>query len=180
MNYSINGYRNNSPDRNRSHNVIPGNIISMANVSQQLRLVPIINGQPDYNRAVVAKPNQEDIQFEQDVEAVLEIPYAQTGTLNPQVFQGLFNPTENLNTALNYSLGLQGNTYNENAMSAFQNPYVNRQSQTNLPSATQNNIPDPGRFIQQQAPPAIQSNIPDPGIFIQQQAPTQSDTPCLS
>ena len=175
MNYSINGYRNNSPDRNRSHNVIPGNIISMANVSQQLRLVPIVNGQPDYNRSIVAKPNQEDIQFEQDVEAVLEIPYAQTGTLNPQVFQGLFNPTDNLNTALNYSLGLQGNSYNENAMSTFQNPYVNKQSQTNLPSATQKNIPDPGRFIQQQAPPAIQSNIPSQGAFIQQQAPTQSD-----
>lgn len=85
-NFSTTGYKDNSPDRNNSHNVIPGNLITMKGVSKQLTLVPIINGKPQYDRKRIAKPGDEDIQFEDDVESVLEIPIGALGMeVNPSV-----------------------------------------------------------------------------------------------
>ena len=76
-NLSITGYKDNSPHSNRSYNIIPGNLITMEGVSKSLTLVPIVNGVPQYNRKKIAKPGDSDIQFENDVEGVLEVPYAQ-------------------------------------------------------------------------------------------------------
>ena len=85
-NFSTTGYKDNSPDRNNSHNVIPGNLITMKGVSKQLTLVPIINGKPQYDRKRIAKPGDEDIQFEDDVESVLEIPMGALGMeVNPSI-----------------------------------------------------------------------------------------------
>lgn len=78
MNYSTQGYRTNSPDRNNSYNVIPSNIISMKGVSQPITAIPIINGKPDYSKRQILQPEQDDFVFE-GAEAVLELPYAQTG-----------------------------------------------------------------------------------------------------
>ena len=76
-NLSITGYKDNSPHSNRSYNIIPGNLITMEGVSKSLTLVPIVNGVPQYNRKKIAKPGDSDIQFENDVESVLEVTYAQ-------------------------------------------------------------------------------------------------------
>ena len=76
-NISITGYKDNSPHSKRSHNIIPGNLITMDGVSKTLTLIPIVNGVPQYDRRKIAKPGDSDIQFENDVEGVLEIPYAQ-------------------------------------------------------------------------------------------------------
>ena len=80
-NISITGYKDNSPHSKRSHNIIPGNLITMDGVSKTLTLIPIVNGVPQYDRRKIAKPGDPDIQFEQDVESVLELPNAQVGDL---------------------------------------------------------------------------------------------------
>lgn len=133
-NFSITGYKDSSPDKNNNYNVIPGRSITMQGVSKSLTLVPIVNGQPQYDRKRLAKPGDADIEFESDVEGVLEMPYHQIGGLsglNPYVLQGLQYPVNNLQTALDYGRGIAGNSYTENAMPAFQNPYVNNQANTN-------------------------------------------------
>lgn len=89
MNYSTQGYRTNSPDRNNSYNVIPSNIISMKGVSQPITAIPIINGKPDYSKRQVLQPGQDDFVFE-GAEAVLELPYAQTGLS----YMGEIEPSE--------------------------------------------------------------------------------------
>ena len=78
-NISITGYKDNSPHSKRSHNIIPGNLITMEGVSKTLTLIPIVNGVPQYDRRKIAKPGDPDIQFENDVEGVLELPNAQSG-----------------------------------------------------------------------------------------------------
>ena len=75
--FSIEGYKDSSPDKNSSSLLIPGNLITMKGVSRALTLVPIVGGKPQYDRQVVANPGDDDIQFESDVESVLELPYAQ-------------------------------------------------------------------------------------------------------
>lgn len=89
MNYSTQGYRTNSPDRNNSYNVIPSNIISMKGVSHPITAIPIINGKPDYSKRQVLQPEQDDFVFE-GAEAVLELPYAQTGLS----YMGEIEPSE--------------------------------------------------------------------------------------
>lgn len=42
-----------------------------------MTLVPSCKWIPQYNRKKIAKPGDSDIQFENDVEGVLEVPYAQ-------------------------------------------------------------------------------------------------------
>ena len=93
MKYSTTGYKDNSPDRNNSQNLIPGNLITMKGVSKKLTLVPIVGGKPQYNRKRDAKPGDPDIQFESDVESVLELPFAQSGYQNPYVQTFLDNQT---------------------------------------------------------------------------------------
>ena len=51
----------------------------MDGVSKTLTLIPIVNGVPQYDRRKIAKPGDPDIQFENDVEGVLELPNAQSG-----------------------------------------------------------------------------------------------------
>jgi len=87
MKYSTTGYKDNSPDKNEGSLMIPGNLITMKGVSKQLTLIPIVGGKPQYGRKRIAKPGDSDIQFESDVESVLELPYAQVGTQlqNPYV-----------------------------------------------------------------------------------------------
>lgn len=82
-NFSTTGYKDNSPDRNKSHNVIPGNLITMKGVSKKLTLIPIVGGKPRYDLQVVANPGDDDIQFGPEVESVLELPYAQSGAMIP-------------------------------------------------------------------------------------------------
>lgn len=79
MKYSTTGYKDNSLDKDESSLIIPGRHITMKGVSRQLVLVPIVNGNPDYNRKVVANPGDDDIIFEEDVEGVMEMPYSQMG-----------------------------------------------------------------------------------------------------
>lgn len=86
-NFSTTGYKDNSPDKNKSHNVIPGNLITMKGVSKKLALIPIIGGKPRYDQQVVANPGDDDIQFGPEVESVLELPYAQSGTITPGQYQ---------------------------------------------------------------------------------------------
>lgn len=80
MKYSTTGYKDNSPDKNEGSLMIPGNLITMKGVSKQLTLIPIVGGKPQYGRKRIAKPGDSDIQFESDVEGVLELPYAKVGT----------------------------------------------------------------------------------------------------
>ena len=149
-NFSITGYKDTSPDKNNNYNVIPGRNITMQGVSKQLTLVPIVNGKPQYDRKRIAKPGDSDIEFESDVEGVLEMPFAQIGLINPYNFQNLLYPVENLNTAMDYGRGIAGNSYAENANPGFQNPYVNPQTVTQTSSnPTVNGIPPMVNF----APP---------------------------
>jgi hypothetical protein len=131
-NFSITGYKDNSPDKNNNYNVIPGRSITMQGVSRPLTLVPIVNGQPQYDRKMTANPGDPDIDFEEEVEGVLELPFNQyggmTGLLNPYNFQNAMYPVNNLNTALDYGRGIAGNSYAENNNPAFQNPYASAQA----------------------------------------------------
>lgn len=86
-NFSTTGYKDNSPDKNKSHNVIPGNLITMKGVSKKLALIPIIGGKPRYDQQVVANPGDDDIQFGPEVESVLELPYAQSGMMTPGQYE---------------------------------------------------------------------------------------------
>ena len=96
MKYSTTGYKDNSPDKNNTRNIMPGNLITMKGVSKQLTLIPIVGGKPMYDRQRIAKPGDSDIQFESDVESVLELPYAKVGTQlqNPYV-QNFLNQQRN-------------------------------------------------------------------------------------
>ena len=89
MKYSTTGYKDNSPDRGNSSNIIPGNLITMKGVSKQLTLVPIVGGKPQYGRKRIAKPGDEDIRFEDDVEGVLEIPIGMLGMETNPSIEGL-------------------------------------------------------------------------------------------
>lgn len=100
MNYSTQGYRTNSPDRNNPYNVINSNIISMKGVSQPITAIPIINGKPDYSKRQVLQPEQDDFVFE-GAEAVLELPYAQTGlSYMGEIDINGFLPNFNFNTSV--------------------------------------------------------------------------------
>lgn len=171
-NFSITGYKDDSPDRNNNYNVIPGRNITMQGVSKQLTLVPIVNGQPQYDRKRTAKPGDSDIEFESDVEGVLEIPYAQMGMgnlLNPQAFQQFMYPVENFNSALNYGTGVSGNSYAENSNPNLTNPYVNaNQTQMNLPGGNIQGL-DPSKAVAPNfsAPPTYNPNVPNEGAVNQ-------------
>ena len=78
MKYSILGYKDISNDKNEDSLIIPSNIITMKGVSRPLTLVPIVNGKPLYSKKIIAKPGDPDINFGNDVEGVLELPYAQS------------------------------------------------------------------------------------------------------
>ena len=91
MKYSTTGYKDNSPDKNQSQNLIPGNLITMKGVSKKLMLVPIVNGKPQYDRKRIAKPGDSDIQFESDVESVLELPFAQSAGIPNLYVQNFLN-----------------------------------------------------------------------------------------
>src|SRR5690554_5801203 len=91
MNYSTQGYRTNSPDRNNPYNVINSNIISMKGVSQPITAIPVINGKPDYSKKKVLQPEQEDVYFE-GAEAVLEVPFGQVG-MTTSLLQNGFLPS---------------------------------------------------------------------------------------
>lgn len=73
------GYKDISPDKNEKQLFIPSRHITMAGVSKPLVLVPIVGGKPIYDRRVIAKPGDKDIIFEEDVDGVIEMPYAQDG-----------------------------------------------------------------------------------------------------
>lgn len=155
-NFSITGYKDNSPDKNNIYNVIPGRNITMQGVSKQLTLIPIVNGQPQYDRKITAQPGDADIEFESDVEGVLEMPFAQFGgMLNPYTFQNTMYPINNLDTALDYARGISGNSYAENSNQNFQNPYVNQQvasnsTMTGIPPMVNFSAPNQGDIIQGQ------------------------------
>ena len=124
-NFSTTGYKDNSPHNNRSHNVIPGNLITMKGVSKQLTLIPIVNGKPQYDRKRLAKPGDQDIQFEDDVEGVLEIPVGQVGMLTPYMFQQI--PGMQQPPVLSAINGVQNNPFDYSSMapaSATPNPMV--------------------------------------------------------
>lgn len=83
MKYSELGYKDISPDKNENSLMIPGNRITMKGVSKPLTLVPVVNGKPQYHKKVTANPGDPDIEFDSDVEGVMELPYAQVGLKNP-------------------------------------------------------------------------------------------------
>lgn len=75
------GYKRYSPDKNQKSLLIPSRHITMQDVDIPLRLVPVIKGEPDYTKSVVARPGDKDIVFGDDVESVLEIPLHQIGDM---------------------------------------------------------------------------------------------------
>lgn len=103
-NLSLQGYKDNSPDKGKTHNIIPGRNITMKGVSQQLALIPIVGGEPQYDRRRVAKPGDNDIEFEEDVEAVLEMPYAQLGLYDPLDIYGIPLGSENQNSIMPFTI----------------------------------------------------------------------------
>lgn len=150
-NFSITGYKRNSPDVNRSHNIIPGNVITMQGVDKRLTLIPIVNGVPQYDRSRVANPGDPDIQFESDVEGVLELPNAQFGMgpqmINPVLFQQYMpnNAANQMNTALDYSIGTSGNTLMDNVTRRTVYENTNSANYTNDPNRVQY-FTDPSRL----------------------------------
>ena len=146
MNNYINntGYLDNTETSKNSFNIIPSNIITMKGVSRPLTLVPIVNGKPLYSKKIIAKPGDPDINFGNDVEGVLELPYAQVGMMtNPMflnTFNGIMNAPNQLNTALDYGMNMGGNDYMSNAgtgdpMKDIQKIYenTNNYNNSNLP-----------------------------------------------
>lgn len=100
MNYSTQGYRTNSPDRNNPYNVINSKVIGTDNMATSITAIPIINGKPDYSKRQVLHPNQGDFVFE-GAEAVLELPYAQTGlSYMGEIDINGFLPNFNFNTSV--------------------------------------------------------------------------------
>ena len=85
------GYLDNTETSKNSFNIIPSNIITMKGVSRPLTLVPIVNGKPLYSKKIIAKPGDPDINFGNDVEGVLELPYAQIGMMTNPMFLNAFN-----------------------------------------------------------------------------------------
>jgi hypothetical protein len=158
-NFSITGYKDSSPDKNNNYNIIPGRNITMQGVSKQLTLVPIVNGKPQYDRKRIAKPGDSDIEFEGDVEGVLEMPYAQFGMINPYNFQSMMYPVENLNTALDYGRGIAGSSYAENSNPSYQNPYVSTQANVVNPTVMPNQQQPTGNGI----PPMVNFAPPTAG-----------------
>ena len=154
MNYSTQGYKTDSPDRNNEYNIIPGRLITMKGVARPLMLVPIVNGKPDYNRKRNAKPGDPDIEFEEDVESVLELPYAQIGlTTQPDFVDPYMNNFDpNFIKAVNIGTGTQRNTvYN--------------------PVASDNS------YIQSDIDPVLQDQIGSNNIVLpNSQAPVQTQT----
>ena len=166
-NFSTTGYKDNSPDRNNSHNVIPGNLITMKGVSKQLTLVPIINGKPQYDRKRIAKPGDEDIQFEDDVESVLEIPMGALGMeVNPSV-DGL---PPAINTQDSY-MQLKQQTFDATQYANnFAAPSSNTMDTTGMFNSTQSalsNGVDPNLVQQQEAEKVkqVQNNKPFNGAI---------------
>ena len=101
MNNYINntGYLDNTETSKNPLNIIPSNIITMKGVSRPLTLVPIINGKPFYSKKIIAKPGDPDIDFGNDVEGVLELPYAQIGMMTNPMFLNTFNGILNASNA---------------------------------------------------------------------------------
>ena len=100
------GYLDNAETSKNSFNIIPSNIITMKGVSRPLTLVPIVNGKPLYSKKIIAKPGDPDINFGNDVEGVLELPYAQNGVFtNKGLMETNSNPylLPQLNNNLNFS-----------------------------------------------------------------------------
>lgn len=117
---SLLGYKKGSPYENNPYNIINSNHITMSGVNKPLMLVPIINGTPDYSKQRLAKPGDPDIIFENDVEAVLEIPHNQIGGfVGSQVYQTLQQPQQFLTPEQQALIAKQ----------QFQNPFPNQISQ---------------------------------------------------
>lgn len=135
--FSIDGYKENSPDVNNPYNIIPGSKITMNGVGKSLTLIPIVNGKPDYNRRVVANPGDPDIDFGSDVEGVLEVPHAMFGnsvdlsqpySTNPVFSKALRDTADNFNTVAPWAIG--------------KTPY----SSLSNPNAVQSPLGDPAAF----------------------------------
>lgn len=100
MKISNYGYKEGSPHLKEKALIIPSNIISMKGVSQPITAIPIINGKPDYSKRQVLQPEQDDFVFE-GAEAVLELPYAQTGlSYMGEIDINGFLPNFNFNTSV--------------------------------------------------------------------------------
>ena len=112
------GYTQGTNTESNSYNIIPSNIITMANVKKPLTLIPIINGKPRYDMRKIANPGDPDIDFGEGVSGVLEIPYNQFGGLsNPTLWSninGMGNAPNQINTAMNYNMNISGNDYMSN------------------------------------------------------------------
>lgn len=93
------GYTQGTNTESNSYNIIPSNVITMANVNKPLTLIPIINGKPRYDMRKIANPGDPDIDFGEGVSGVLEIPYAQS---QYNTIGG--NPYPNMGTGINYGL----------------------------------------------------------------------------
>lgn len=119
-NINTTGYTSGSNTENNNFNIIPSRYITMANVDKQLRLVPIIDGKPQYDKGIIASPGDDDIDFGEGVTGVIEIPYTQSAGY----IGGLNYAPQNFNTALNYARGIEGNSYSENANMNMTNPYA--------------------------------------------------------
>lgn len=123
-NINTTGYTVGTSTESNPYNLIPGNLITMKDVNKQLTLIPIMDGQPQYDKRRIANPGDDDIDFGDGVTAVMEIPYAQAqhgmiGGSNPYANMGMGsnfnfnNPTAPLDFSME-GLNYQGATPNMN------------------------------------------------------------------
>ena len=96
-NINTTGYTDGAQTEKNGYNIIPGRNITMQGVSKHLTLVPIVGGKPQYDRKRIAKPGDADIEFESDVEGVLELPNAQVGM---NTTNGGFDPFKRVTNTL--------------------------------------------------------------------------------
>ncbi len=72
------GYTRGTETEKNNINIIPSSKITMKDVDKALTLIPVINGKPQYNKKIIAKPGDDDIDFGPEVTSVIEIPMAQS------------------------------------------------------------------------------------------------------
>ena len=83
-NLSANGYKNNSPDKNRPYNVIPSGNITMKDVD-----FPVL-GIDNLGNEKIMQPGEEEINFQGDT--VLEFPMLGNIVKNKkQIYNRIFN-----------------------------------------------------------------------------------------
>lgn len=160
MNINKTGYTDGTVTNNNEYNIIPSNRITMKGVKKHLVLIPIIGGKPNYDKKVLAKPDDDDIIFGDDVEGVLEIPHAQFdfGYIGKNAWynsdlNSLHNPNNEINrsslspTMQNYAYGADFENKTSGIGVGVRNPNVNL------------NLPTTGSYIYPNSTDTVRSGV---------------------